>query len=276
MKFDATYQGAVMQGAGALYEYADGSLYGTATVLDNTAIGRRVALTGYTVTSKRGTVAYQTTGGRYIDLSEGWTKIGTQAIRQYSQAQAQALVDKICANNMRILCCNLICARYANKLTSDQQQAVRDLQRRLEARNEALQGDGLCEIKQTSYPTGYAEYESYLQKLMAGEAVGVATWIVIVITAAVVLAATATAAYFAYKKLADESEQDVKFSQELTRTLTSKLTEEEYQQLLQETKGIVTKSNLRVLLGTGFNVVKMAAVAFAGYAIYRLIKNWKK
>ena len=272
MKFDATYQGAVMRGAGALYKYGGGTFYGTSAAVDDAAVTRRVALTGYYETSTRGNVGYQTTSGRYIILSDGWEKIGVQAIAQYSQTQAQAMVNKIIRNNKTILCNNLLCARYASKLTAEQQAQVRTLQTRLQTRNEALQSEGLTTGVKTSYPKGYVELGSYLDALMAGEAISIATWAALVITA-VVIAATCTAAYYVYKAFADESEQDVKFSKELTATLVSKLTPEEYEQLKAETKDIVTKARIKSALGSYWNVLTWAALAFAGYTLYKYAKK---
>ena len=272
MTFNVTYQGKVMRGAGALYDYRNGILYGVSAAVDDNPVYRRVALTGYSITSKRGTTAYQTTGGKYIALNEGWEQVGTQAIMQYGTSQAQALVNKIIKNNKIIISNNLLCARYASKLTEEQQQLVRDLQRRLQARNEALQDDGLTTNVKTSYPAGYAELSAYLDALMDGEAIGVATWVVVVI-AATIIAATATAAYFAYKAYADESEQDVKYSKELTKILTSKLTEDEYNQLLQETKGIVTKARIKQALSSSSKWLLIAGAVIAGAFIGRAIKN---
>lgn len=266
MKFEPTYQGRVysMTG-GVLYQY-DGTLYGTGIA----ELSVRVALTGYSVTSKKGTVAYQTTSGYYIVLSEGWQQVGTAPIAQYSESQAQALVNKIIKNNKTIICNNLLCARYANRFSPDEQSQIRALQARLQARNESLQAGGLTTDVQTQYPAGYAELSAYLDALMAGEAIGVATWVVIVV-ACVVIAGMGTAAYFAYKSLADESEKDVKFSKELTATLVSKLTPEEYEQLKNETKGIVTKARIKQSLGSYWNIVKIIAIAFAGYTAYKMI-----
>lgn len=267
--FNSTYQGKVytMQG-GILYELRDGTFRGVGV----DANAPRVELTGYTATSARGNVGYQTKSGRFIILSEGWQFIGNAPIMQYSQSAAQAQVNKIIANNKIIISNNLLCARYAEKLTDDQRAAVRTLQNRLMARNAALQNEGLTTNVQSSYPAGYAELSAYLDRLMNGEAIGIATWVVVVI-AATVVAATATAAYYAYKALADESEQDVKYSKELTQILTSKLTEEEYAQLLDETKGIVTKTKIKSgLLGAGITASTILWIV-GGYVIYKVIKQ---
>lgn len=272
MTFDASYQGLVMRGSGALYRYTGSSFSGTGAAVDNNAVYRTVALTGYKEISKAGNVGYQTTDGHYIILSEGWETVGQTSIAKYSQSQAQAQVNRIIKNNQVILCNNLICARYANLLTEEQRVYVRTLQSRLQTRNDALQSEGLTANVQTSYPAGYAELAPYMDVLMKGESVGVATWVVVVI-AATVLAATATAAYFTYKRLADESESDVKFSKDLTRTLTSKLTEAEYQQLLNETKGIVTKSKIKLMLSNYWSMIKYVAFGVAIVAGYRLVKN---
>lgn len=270
MTFDATYQGKVYAMTGGIvYSLIGGYFKGVGVDLNTP----RVALTGYTATSARGSVGYQTTSGEYIILSEGWQQVGTVPIMKYSTTQAQAQVNKIIKNNRIIICNNLLCARYASKLTEEQQAEVRTLQNRLMSRNDALKDAGLTTGVQTSYPAGYAEFESYLDALMQGEPIGVATWVVVVI-AATVLAATATAAYFAYKNLADESERDVKYSKDLTRTLTSKLTEEEYQQLLNETKGLLTKAKIKSLVRGSWDTIKYLLIGGAcAYAAYRYIKT---
>ena len=272
MNFQATYQGKVYAMTnGTLYDFSDGYLKGVQVSgeVDGQAVGDRVqvALTGFSVTSKKGTVGYQTRSGQYIILSEGWQEIGQVAIAQYSQSKAQALANKIIKNDQQIIRNNLLCARYASKLTEAQQSAVRTLQNRLQARKYALQSEGLTTNVQTGYPTEYAELSGYLDALMQGEAIGVATWVVVVI-AVTVLAATATAAYYTYKKLADESEQDLKYSKELTSVLVSKLTEEEYQQLLDETKGMLTKAKIKQLVRGDAKWLLFAGVGlFAWYYI---------
>ena len=204
-------------------------------------------------------------------MDEGWQLIGTVAIASYSQSAAQAQANKIIANNKIIIRNNLLCARFAKRFTEQQQAQIRELQSRLQARNAALQAGGLTENVQTGYPKEYAELSGYLEALMNGEAIGVATWVVVVI-AATVIAATATAAYYTYKRLADESEVDAKFSKELTATLVSKLTPEEYQQLLDETKGLLTKAKIKQLVRGTSKWLLLAGVAAAG-AFYILKKR---
>ena len=277
MKFNATYAGSVYSMTdGTLYDFSDGAFYGVSgyAYVDEEYItdSPRVALTGYYLESSRGNIGYQTKSGKYIILSEGWEKVGVAPIAQYSQTQAQALVNKIIRNNKIIISNNLLCARFANRLSEAERSRVRELQQRLVQRDDALKGQGLTKDVQTSYPAGYAELSAYLDALMAGETIGIATWAFIVI-AAVVIAGLGTAAYFAYKSLADESEQDVKYSKELTSILTAKLTEEEYQQLKDETKGIVTKAKIKQALGSYWNALKWVAIGVGGYALYKIIKN---
>lgn len=274
MNFNAQYSGKV-------YELFQGEIYGLradghfASTRVEYNYTERVTLTGYTATSNRGNTGYQTTSGGYILLNEGWQFVGEAAIAKHSQAQAQALVDKIIKNNITILQNNLVCARFANRFTEREQSQIRNLQIRMQERNNALQAGGLNSNIQTSYPAGYAELSASLDKLMAGESIGLTAtaWLVI---AAVVITATATAAYFAYKELAEESEKDVKFSKELTAKLTEKLTPEEYQQLLDETKGIVTKARLKQSLSSYGNILKIAAIGVIGIIAYRFISNRMK
>lgn len=272
MNYDSTYAGAVMRKEqGEVYTLRpDGKFAYAGAVQDFTT---QVILTGYTAVSPKGNTAYQTTGGGWIFLSDGgWQRIATQRTNQYSQAQAQKLVQQIINNNIIILQCNLVCARYASLLTASERNQVRTLQRRLEARNNALQAGGLTTQIKTSHPSGYAELSDYLDRLMAGEEIGIASWAVVVI-AATVIAATATAAYFSYKALADESAKDVKYSKDLTATLMAKLTPEEYNQLMSETKGIVTKSRLKQMVSSYGNVLWIAGIGVGGVLLYRWLQK---
>ena len=283
MKFEIKYD-AGMAGAKIVYSPASGA-ENWATDFRNSAyfgtptVGAAYVLTGYYWMPDNDYAWLQTTSGLYVsahfdgDGVQNWTYYKDAVVLpSYNVTQAQALVDQIIKNNRTIICNNLLCARYASKLTEAQKEQVRALQLRLQARNNALQAEELTSNVQTSYPAGYAELSAYLDALMAGNAIGIATWVVVVI-AATVIAATATAAYFAYKRLADESEADVKFSKELTRSLTSKLTEEEYQQLLNETKGIVTKSRIKQMLSDYGKWVGIAAALVGGMFLYKFLRN---
>lgn len=272
-KFNKDLAGVPFVGINEYASVADNALIVYSN--DSSNNGRYAYLTGWYCTD--GDVTYlQTTINNVWLVNVGntpdWKRTTNIKPKTYSQTQAQYLVNKIMRNNMLILQNNLLCARYAERFTAAEQQQIRELQKRLQARNSALQAEGLLTIKESNYPAGYGDFEPYLAKLMNGEKIGVATWVIIVI-AATVIAGLGTAAYFAYKSIADESERDVKFSKELTRTLTEKLTPEEYEQLKQETKGIVTRARINQALGSYGNVIKIAALAFAGYTLYKTIKN---
>lgn len=274
MGYEAGYKGVVMRGVDLpIYSYwADGNMR---SAYPTTGAAQYVKLTGYTQISKRGNLHYQTTDGYFIYLPDGWREYTQVNLPNYSQSQAQALVNKIIKNNITITQNNLVCARFASRFSPEQQQLIRDLQNRVVARENALKNEGLVTDVQTSFPRGYVELEPYLDALMGGEAIGLAIWAICVIAASVILA-TSTAAYFAYRAFANESESDVKYSKELTKTLTEKLTEEEYQQLLNETKGVVTKSRLKQAVSSYGNIAKWVLFGIAGFAIYKVIMNkWK-
>lgn len=235
-------------------------------------------LTGYYYFVE-GLIYAQTTSGLYVINPDGasWSfTANAVTIPTHSDRSAQKLVNQIIRNNKIILSNNLLCARFANRLTEAQRNRVRELQERLQARNEALQAEGM--IKQdsieTSYPAGYAELSAYLDKLMASEAIGVAvSTIVWIVVTAVVLTGLGTAAYYAYKALAEESEQDVKYSKELNEILQSKLTAEEYAQLKSETGNLITKAKVKQMFSSYKDVLTYAAIAFLGYSIFKIIKN---
>ena len=273
LSYDEQFAGAkaVAQQNGA---QATTGWYNSALV-ESYAPGAYAYLTGYYYLTYEG-IYLQTTYGLYLynDLDNPAWAAGNERISvpYKTQTQAQALVRKIINNNIAITQNNLVCARYASKFTKEQQQLIRELQQRVQQRSEALKENGFCTDIETNYPAGYVDLEPYLTALMQGEAIGIATWAVIVI-AATVLTATATAAYFAYRYFADQSDKDVKYSKELTAILAQKLTPEEYQQLLDETKGIVTKARIKQAAGSYWNAIRIAALGAAAYIGYKLFKN---
>ena len=273
MTFDAKYAGHVYGMVnGEVYALRSDGRFAYAGAYQNKMV--TVTLTGYCATGISGNIGYQTIGGGYIFLKDGWQDMG--AIMQYSQSQAQALVNKIINNNKVIIQNNILCARFADKLTADEKTQLYDLQTSLQERNAAIQAQGVCTNIQTSYPQGYVYLQSYLDTFMASGGVGISTAVIIIISA-VVIASLSTAAYFAYKSYADQSEKDVKYSKELTQILTSRLTEEEYNQLLAETKGIVTKARIKQTLSTTSNIIWIGLAAVGGYFIYSAYKkNYKK
>lgn len=242
----------------------DGRFAGTATDRLESVI-----LTGWYIRRDNGNDMYQTVGNEYIDLSEGWQ--ADSLVYNITQSEAQRLVNTIINCNKQIIGNNILCARYASKLSTSERKQLYDLQKRLEERNNALVSNGVLSDVTTSYPQGYVYLQSYLDKFMASGGIGSVT--VTIVVAAIVIASLSTAAYFAYKYYAQEAEQDVKYSKQLTSVLTSKLTDAEYQQLLEETKGIVTKAKIRTSLGNYGSMIGIALLAAGALLIYRRVKQ---
>lgn len=242
-------------------------------------------LTGFYQTDQNGQYYYQIESDVYYGVTNDgtaatqWT-LYDKPYKTYSMTDAQKYIDGIIANNRTIYENNLLCAHFAAKLNASQRQQVFQLQQRLEKRNSAMLENNnvlLKNIKQ-SYPKGYINFYDDLQKLCDGyEKIGVViSASSLLIIGAVVLAAAGTAAYFAYKAYFSESEQDVKFSDELTKILQSKLTEEEYEQLKNETAGIVTKAKLTQKLnlgGTAKTILSIGLGVGVAYVAYRLIRK---
>ena len=235
-----------------------------------------VILTGYTTTTQSGTTMYQTTDGWYIDLADGWQQTGQSSVSGGSRWQAQLYVNGIIKNNKRILENNILCARYSGKLNAQEKQQLYILQSRMETRNNSLIQDGLCSDLKQSYPAGYAYLNNWLTGFMdnyqAGTA-GVGSVALTIIVSAVVIAALSTAAYYAYRYYYQESEQDVKYSDELTKTLLAKLTPEEYEQLKQETAGMITRAKLFTKFNNWIWWAAGAAVLIGSIALARVMSN---
>lgn len=195
----------------------------------------------------------------------------------YTQAQAQDVVNGIIRNNKYILNNNLLCARFVNKLTKEQRKILYNLQKRLQERDTALREGEVFSQMGEGYPEGYSEFSSDLEAFMKNPGIGVAVSTIIAIcVTAVVIGSLSTAAYFAYQAYYKESEQDVKYSKELTATLQAKLTEEEYQQLLQETAGLLTKQRItQQIASIGGNLKNLLLVGL-GLLIALRAPQWIK
>lgn len=234
--------------------------------------GTSFTCTGYYTyaDSYNGQVLYaQTTAGVWILASDSFKFDETSRKLQYSQNQAQDYVNRMIENNKKIVSCNLFCARYASKLTASEKQLLYQLQTRLENRNQRLINDGLVSSVMTSTPAGYSQLQPYLQSFMQTGGVGVViSGTAVIVITAIVIASLSTAAYFAYKYLFEESADDVKYSEQLTKTLLAKLTPEEYDQLLRETQGIVTKTKIKQMISGSGNLLKWALIGTAAYMIY--------
>lgn len=230
--------------------------------------------TGYYFTEPNGIRYFQTTNGYWYivfdeNVNNSWAvKQNAVQIPSYSRNDVQKYVDAMIKNNIHIVENNLFCARFAYKLTAEEKKAIAKLQQGVHERQEAIKETGFCTNIQESYPQGYADLEPYLADLMKSEGIGIVWWAACII-AALVVGGLAAASYFIYRDLFEDSLEDVKWSDELTKALMAKLTPEEYEQLKNETAGIVTKSRIRAKLGSWGTMIKVAAMLLAGAFAYK-------
>lgn len=183
------------------------------------------------------------------------------AVKKHSKEEAQRAVNKIIENNKYILNNNLFCARFANKLTADERKMLYSLQSRLENRNTQLKNSELLQNQEEGYPEGYSELAPELQSFMNNPNVGAIPVVAVIIVVAIVVASLSTAAYFAYRAYYIESESDVVYSKKLAEILQAKLSEEEYQQLLKETAGLLTKQRItQQIASLGGNIKNLLLV----------------
>ena len=207
--------------------------------------GNWVTLTGYYVWhTNPDNLYFQTTLGNWYAVvnKTDWSNAGTVTLPHYSRDEVQAMINAMLANDRRIVENNLFCARYANKLTDKEKKAVVTLQRRVMERQDALKSQGFVNDLKYAQTEGYAEFAPYLERLM-NSGIGFA-WGVFLVWC-FVIAATAGACYFVYRDFFAQSKDDVKWSDQLTKTLKDKLTPEEYAQLERETQGIVTRVKIQ-------------------------------
>lgn len=247
---------------------------GTVYPIPASDIGKTVILTG-NIMKVGDYYLYQTTLGTWISSANSayWQYVGKSGSK--TPSQTQSIINKLIINNKRIVENNLLCARFANKLTPYEKKSLYALQIRLDERNQQLMNDQLLKTQKESTPAGYSQFSSYLSDFMQSEKIGSVTAIIIV--SAVVIAALSTSAYWLYQYYYGESVKDVKFSDDLTKKLTAKLTAKEYEQLMSETNGIVNKAVVSERFSAFFKggVTKIAVFSLVGFFIYKYISKSK-
>lgn len=241
----------------------------------NCTKGEWVTLTGYYCWYDGYTdyIYFQTTYGDWFAVGSAtdWKAYAaTESIPHYSRDEVQRMVDAMLANDRRIVENNLFCARYADKLTADEKKEIVQLQRRVQERQEALKSQGFVTDLKYGKTEGYAEFEPYLEKLM-NSGIGFA-WGVFLVWC-FVIAATAGACYFVYRDFFAQSKEDVKWSDELTKTLKDKLTAEEYAQLERETQGIITNVSIRERFKGGLNTFTIGALIIGAALVIRTLRR---
>ena len=298
MQYDSNIAGKIYRNTNIpmIYDYFPGESYykfrGSAGELDGSYDIGYVQLTGVTeVNPVSGYTMYQTTTGYWITFNgdTNWEYVEYKPIKQYSDSDAQKYINQIIECNKQIIQNNLFCARFAKYLTNAEKRELWGLQSRLQTRNQALTSQSLIKSYEEASPAGYNQFGRYLEDFMADdsyyndESTGIGVVIsttAIIIISALVVGSLATAAYFAYKAMAAEAKQDVKFSDKLTKTLLEKLTPEEYEQLKQETQGMVTKASIVSRLSGSLGAIKWVllagALAYVGFAFLTNRKETKK
>lgn len=276
-QFDAAKAGKMCQAPGGDWRLSliDGSLGNVSASYE----GQEYNNTEFTLTGwyfiKNGKTYYQEEGGYWVQ----WT---TDAVlfndtpAKHSSTATYALIKKIINNNKHILENNLLCAKYSGKLTEAQKGRLYDLQLRLQHRDTMLRNKSIMESVTTSYPKGYVTWSSYLDSFMEYGRVGAVGTIAVIVVAVVVLAAMISAAYYAYKYYVLESEQDVKYSDELTKILAEKLTPAEYEQLKKETSGMITKAKILARIGGAGTFGKAALLGLGLLAVYKVVSPGSK
>ena len=276
MEFNLDSAGSVLRSLNSDAQLCDTPKLGSGTVypISSKDIGNTVTLTGNIIVLGS-QYYYQTTLGLFINSanSDSWQYVGKSGSK--TPSETQSIINKLIINNKRIVENNLLCARFANKLTSDEKKSLYALQVRLDERNQQLMNDQLLKTQKESTPAGYSQFSSYLSDFMQSEKIGSVTAIIIV--SAVVIAALSTSAYWLYQYYYGESVKDVKFSDDLTKKLTAKLTAKEYEQLMSETNGIVNKAVVSERFSAFFKggVTKVVVFGLVGFLVYKYLSKNK-
>ena len=276
--FNSEFAGAVAATTGGLWQLIidDNALFfgqvSASVGNENVVTGGRYELTGFYY-QKNGMAYYQTTGSRYIKWDDSAAIVAAAAT---SGGNAQSTIDKIIKNNKRILENNLICARFSHLLTAEQKDVLYGLQQRLLIRDNALRNNTLISSARESYPKGYMAEYGYLDSFMTAYEGTSAVPVLYIVVSAVVVASLSVAAYYAYKAYLTESIQDVEYSDELTKILTEKLSDEDFQMLKEETGGMITKAKIKGRFEASSGIVSLLGWGAAIFAAYKIFFDKKK
>jgi len=277
IQFNENYRGVKLQYIGSesptLYYFNSTINNAYAIIYPSNSI---FTLTGYYVLNPYfNYYFYQTVEGGMFWLemyADRWANIGKVVLTIPVDFEIKNVdyLNGTLANNARIYENQLFCAFAAiklagrGKLTQKEFNTLSTLQTRLEERNNTVLTSGFATNIQESYPEGYINLKQYLKdfsKIDISKLPNIGSLTGYIIVAAVTIVAMATVAYFLWKKLYDESKQDVKFSDDLTKVLKSKLTEEEWNQLVKETAGMITKTKINEKVKSVGNMTATLAVA---------------
>lgn len=273
-------KGKVYQGSDNSFTYTlldSGNFGGVAASTSFSTVRNTCTLTGYYVERTAGKMCLSDKG-YWIFLPE-WTPTGeVGVVSNHTDVDAKKLINEIISNNIRILQNNLICARFSHYLTNQEKKNLCSLQYNLSNRNLKLKNSNFFTNITTNYPKGLSDYAPYLEKIeedyYAGKLGVAVSTIVMIVTAVAAIAGIGTIIYYNYIAIYNESGLDVEYSEKLLAKLKEKLTEEEFQQLEKETKGMITKAYFK---GTGSGVtglVKWSLIAVGGFFIYKTVKNY--
>lgn len=259
----------------SVFSYDGEYLHNVSVSVDQNEAYTQIILTGWYLAITAGNY-YQTTGGEYYKYDAEQAEKGYlgRTTVNASVGTAQTYINGVIAANKTILENNLLCARFAAKLTSDERYTLYQLQRRLTRRDTALRRDGFCQQQTQSYPRGYSNLNGYLVDFMDDpKLAGIGSTTLFIVVSAVVVASLGAAAYFAYRAYYEQAIKDVKYSDELTATLRAKLTDDEYRQLEQETAGMITKATIAAKTQSAFGWAKYVALggmaALAAWLIFK-------
>jgi len=187
---------------------------------------------------------------------------------------AKNLMEALIANNKSILENNLLCSRVITILNSrnvsipiEYKKNLYGLQGRLTARNEKILTSPFIDTKQTAAPAAFNKYQPDLNSFMNSPGIGVVPVVAAIVVYVVVPILVSAIIYLIFSNLHKESKTDVVYSKELTNTLISKLTPDEYQQLLAENEANAKKIDDNASGASLLKTAKYLAIGFIGFTV---------
>ncbi|MFT3753685.1 MAG: hypothetical protein QM800_12705 [Paludibacter sp.] len=281
-KYNASYKGkAVISLKSYTGVYANYPGYGEYYQTDKTNV-RVGFLTGYWTTENGVNWAQvEFENDIFSEYTNSYIHFGYIDMAQYriytfgQKSGVGSMIDQLINNNKAIYENNLLCAAVlkikGGNVDQEQKKVLYALQTRLNARNEKIAGSTFLESKRTATPTTFNKYTTDLQEFMNNPGIGIAPVVAAIVVYVVVPVLLSAIIYLIFRETHKESTNNVVYSKKLTNVLLSKLTPEEYEQLLAENQENADRIKKAASGGSLIATAKYLAIGYLGF---RVIDNF--
>jgi len=188
--------------------------------------------------------------------------------------KAQSLMNKLLSNNKHILENNLLCARIISicennniEISTQIRSDLFKLQGRLQVRNKEIADCSFIDIKKTETTNDFSIYNKDLENFTSSPKIGIAPVVVGIIVYVVVPLLVSAILYLLFFRSKNESDLDIKYSDDLLSNLKKFLQEDVFNQLMEKKEKNAKRISEVSSGNTWIKTIKLIAVGYIGYTV---------